>query len=104
MLKVFGDLIKDNVDIDDKILCESMMTAAKDGAMLYLNSALTSTTPELRAIYCAAVTQMLEGHTALTELSVKKEWMKPYEPASSMLSCALNCASKTVCKEENTEY
>ena len=67
--------MSDNVDIDDKLICESMLTAAKDGAMLYLNSALTSTTPELRASYCAAVTQMLEGHTALTELSIKKDWM-----------------------------
>ena len=44
MLKVIGDLIKDNVNIDDKVISESMMTAAKDGAMLYLTSALTSTT------------------------------------------------------------
>ena len=46
MLKVIGDLIKDNVNIDDKVISESIMTAAKDGAMLYLTSALTSTTPE----------------------------------------------------------
>ena len=79
MLKVIGDLIKDNVNIDDKVISESMMTAAKDGAMLYLTSALTSTTPELRAIYSAAIGQMVEGHTALTALAVKKEWLKPYE-------------------------
>ena len=29
MLKVIGDLIKDNVDIDDKVVSESMMKEAK---------------------------------------------------------------------------
>lgn len=96
MLKVLADLVKDNVNIDDKLICESMMTAAKDGAMLYLNSTLTSTTPELRAIYSAGVTQMLQGHTALTELSVKKDWIKPYEESSCQLNCAFNCANNTV--------
>ena len=93
MLKVLGDLIKDSVDIDDKIISESMMTAAKEGAMLYLTSALTSTTPELRALYSASVSQMLEGHTALTELSVKKTWVTPYEEPISLLECAFDCAN-----------
>ena len=73
MMKVIGELIKDNINIDDKVICESMMTAAKDGALLYLNSAITSTTPELRAIYTAAVGQMLEGDATLTALSIKKD-------------------------------
>ncbi|MCQ2969605.1 MAG: spore coat protein [Clostridium sp.] len=96
MLKVIGDLIKDNVNIDDKILSESMMTAAKDGAMLYLTSAITSTTPELRAIYSAAIVQMVEGHTALTGLAIKKQWLKPDEAPINMLSCAYKCANETV--------
>ena len=43
MLKMVGDLIKDNINIDDKVIAESMMTAAKDGALLYLDSAIKST-------------------------------------------------------------
>ena len=100
MLKVIGDLIKDNVNIDDKVISESMMTAAKDGAMLYLTSALTSTTPELRAIYSAAIGQMVEDHTALTALAVKKEWLKPYESPVNMLSCAYSCASNTAANKD----
>ena len=92
MLKVIGDLIKDNVNIDDKVISESMMTAAKDGATLYLTSALTSTTPELRAIYSAAIGQMVErSQISLTALAVKKEWLKPYESPVNMLSCAYDC-------------
>ena len=83
MLKVIGDLIKDNVNIDDKVISESMMTAAKDGA-----------------IYSAAIGQMVEGHTALTALAVKKEWLKPYESPVNMLSCAYNCASNTAANKD----
>ena len=69
MLKVIGDLIKDNVNID-KVISESMMTAAKDGAML--SYFCFNKYSELRAIYSAAIGQMVEGHTALTALAVKK--------------------------------
>lgn len=100
MMKVIGDLIKDNINIDDKVICESMMTAAKDGALLYLNSAITSTTPELRAIYTAAVGQMLEGDAALTALSITKEWLKPYDSPMNQLTCAVSCAKETACKKD----
>ncbi|WP_294404576.1 spore coat protein [uncultured Clostridium sp.] len=96
MKNLIGDLVKDNMNIDDKIVCESMLSAAKEAADLYLNSTLTSTTPELRAIYAASVVQMIEGHTALTELSVTKGWAKPYETPTSQLSCACNEAKDTV--------
>ena len=96
MLKMISDLIKDNVNIDDKVIAESMMTAAKNGALLYLNSTLTSTTPELRGIYTASVGQMLEGDAALTALSIKKQWVKPCGSSIAQLSCAVNCAKDIV--------
>ncbi len=98
MIKIVGDLIKDNINIDDKLIAESMITAAKDGALLYLNSATTSTTPELRAIYTASVGQMLEGDAALTALSIKKQWVKPSEPPINQLNSAFDCANNTVNK------
>lgn len=100
MLEMIGNLVKDNIDIDDKLIAESMMTAAKNGALLYLNSAMTSTDSELRGIYTAFVGQMLEGDAALTALSIKKEWIKPCEPPISQLSCAVNCAKETVDKKD----
>lgn len=66
--------------------------------LLYLNSAITSTTPELRAIY-TAVGQMLEGDAALTALSITKEWVKIHESPMSGLSCAVSCANDTACKK-----
>ena len=100
MLKVIGDLIKDNINIDDKLIAETMMAAAKEGALLYLNSAGTSTNTELRAMYTAAVGQMLEGDAALTALSIKKEWVKPCETPICQLSCAVKCAKDTVDKKD----
>lgn len=96
MRNLIGDLVKDNINIDDKIVCESMLSAAKEAADLYLNSTLTSTTPELIAIYAASIVQMVEGHTALTALAVNKGWVKPYEEPESQLSCACNEAKNTV--------
>ncbi|MDO5520044.1 MAG: spore coat protein [bacterium] len=100
MMKIVSDLVKGNMNIDDKMLSESMMTTAKEGAMLYLTSAKTSTTPELRTLYTAAVGQMLEGDAALTALAIKKGWLKPYESPVNQLGCAYNCAKDTVSKQE----
>ena len=86
MTNMIGNLIKNSVDIDDKMI----ESAAKESADLYLNSALTSSTPELRAIYSAALVQMVEGHTALTELSINKGWLKPYSTPTEQLTCSYN--------------
>ncbi|PEG27054.1 spore coat protein [Clostridium neonatale] len=90
MTNMIGNLIKNSVDIDDKMIAISMLSAAKESADLYLNSALTSSTPELRAIYSAALVQMVEGHTALTELSINKGWLKPYSTPTEQLTCSYN--------------
>ncbi len=85
MRNVIGNLIKNNVDVNDEIIAISMLSSAKEAAELYLNSALTSSTPELRAIYSASLIQMVEGHTALTELAINKKWIKPYcEPTKQL--------------------
>lgn len=88
MSNIIGNLIKNNVDIDDKMIAISMLAAAKESSDIYLNSALTSSTPELRAIYSASLVQMLEAHTALTELSVHKGWIKPYNTPTEQLTCS----------------
>lgn len=51
MKNMIGNLIKNNIDINDEIIALSMLSSAKEAADLYLNSTLTSSTPELRARY-----------------------------------------------------
>lgn len=65
-----------------------MISSATSAANLYLNSALTSSTPELRSIYAASLTQMVQGHTVLIELSISKEWVKLYDKPIEQLKCA----------------
>ena len=90
MRNIIGNLINSNINIDDKTIALSMLAAAKEAAELYLDSALTSTTPELRGIYAASLTQMVAGHTAVTKLSFNKGWIKPYDEPAKQLACSYN--------------
>ncbi|CEI73605.1 MULTISPECIES: spore coat protein [Romboutsia] len=98
MRNMLGNLIKDNADLNDEIIALGMLSSAKEAADMYLNSTLTSSTPELRALYSASLTQMVGGHTALTELSLNKGWIKPYDTPIQQLTCAYN-ESKHVISE-----
>jgi spore coat protein CotF len=96
MSNMIGNIIKNNVDISDEIIALSMLSAAKEAADLYLNSTLTSSTPELRALYSGSLGQIIEGHTALTELSVNKGWMKPYDKPIEQLNCSYNKSQNVI--------
>lgn len=98
MRNMIGNLIKNNIDVDDKMIALGMLASAKEAADLYLNSALTSSTPELRSIYSASLAQIVEGHTAVTELSLNKGWIKPYDPSIQQLACSYK-ESKSVISE-----
>lgn len=98
MKNVIGNMIKNNVDINDEIIALNMLSSGKEASDMYLNSTLTSSTPELRAIYSASLGQMVEGHTALTELSVNKGWIKPYNASNEQLTYFYN-ESKIVINE-----
>ena len=63
----------------------SMLVAAKEEAKMYLDATLTSTNPELRLIYSNGLNQMVTGHSAVTELSICKNWIKPNTPLFEQL-------------------
>lgn len=81
---------KDITNISDEVIANSMIAAASAGATAYLSSTMASTTPELRAMYSASLTQVLGGHTAITELAVEKGWDKPYNTPTQQLVEAYN--------------
>jgi len=85
-----GNKVKNRTDINDEILANNMMASAKAAANAYLNATMTSSTPELRAMYGASLNQIVGGHSALTELSVKKGWENPYNSPTQQLSSAYN--------------
>lgn len=96
MSTILSNIAKRTTDINDEVIAGSMMGAAKSAADAYLNATMTSTTPELRALYSASLTQVVGGHSTLTELSVNKGWISPYDTPSQQLSEAADRSETTV--------
>lgn len=90
MGNIIGNMIKSNMNLDDEKIASSMLASAKEATDIYLNATLTSSTPELRSIYSASLGQMVAGHTALTDLSVHKGWINPYNAPTQQLSDSYN--------------
>lgn len=90
MSNLMSNLIKGKTDINNEIIAMSMLTAGKAGAEMYLNATLTSTNPELRLIYSNGLGQIVAGHSAVTELTICKEWVNPNKPLLQQLSDIYN--------------
>lgn len=85
-MSLLGNRVKDNMDVNDEIIASSMMASAKATADAYFNSTIASTTPELKALYSSSLNQVLGGHTAITELSIKRGWVNPYNTPTQQLT------------------
>lgn len=96
MSTILSNIVQNTTDINDEVIASNMLAAAKGAADAYLNATITSTTPELRAIYSSGLTQVVGGHSALTELTVNKGWIKPYNEPSKQLSDVINKSQTTV--------
>ncbi len=90
MQNLISNLIKGKTEIGNEIIAMSMLAAAKEGAKMYLNATLTSTNPELRLIYSNGLGQIVAGHSAVTELTICKEWVNPNKPLLQQLSDTYN--------------
>lgn len=88
MLPIIENMVKKDTVMNDEVITSNMLASAKGAADAYFNATITSSTPELRAIYGANLNQVIGGHSALTELVIKKEWEKPYIEPTEMLSNA----------------
>lgn len=88
--------VKETTNISDEVIANSMISSASAGAISYLNSGMTSTTPELKAMYLSNLNQVLGGHTAITELAVQKGWAKPYDTPTQQLLDAYNESQNTI--------
>lgn len=96
MSTILSNIVQNTTDINDEVIAGNMLAAAKGAADAYLNATITSTTPELRALYSSSLNQVVGGHSALTELTVTKGWIKPYNPPTQQLSEVVNKAETTV--------
>lgn len=96
MSTILSNIVQNTTDINDEVIAGNMLAAAKSAADAYLNATMTSTTPELRALYSSSLNQVVGGHSALTELSINRGWNKPYDPPTQQLSDVVNKAGTTV--------
>lgn len=96
MSTILSNIVKNTTDINDEVIAGNMLASAKGAADAYLNATITSTTPELRAIYSSSLNQVVGGHSALTELNINKGWIKPYNPPTQQLSDVIIKAETTV--------
>lgn len=86
MSTILSNIVQSTTDINDEIIAGNMLASAKSAADAYLTATMTSTTPELRAIYSSSLTQVVGGHSSLTELNINKGWINPYNPPAQQLS------------------
>lgn len=93
---IMNNIVKNNTDINDEIIAGNMIGSAKSSADAYLNATMTSTTPELKAIYSSSLNQIIGGHSALTELAINRKWASPYEAPAQQLGETYSKAETTV--------
>ncbi len=96
MSTILSNIVQSTTDINDEVIAGNMLASAKGAADAYLNATITSTTPELRALYSSSLNQVVGGHSALTELTINKGWSKPYNSPTEQLSDIVNKAETTV--------
>lgn len=77
---------KHATNLTDETIATQALGAAHAAANAYLNAALTSSTPELRAMYSAGLTEIVGEHTILADLAIRKNWVRPYDTPSQQLS------------------
>ncbi|WHH61096.1 spore coat protein [Petroclostridium sp. X23] len=96
MSSFLGNRAKENMNLSDEVIAKNMVASATAAANAYLAALMTSTTPELRAVYGASLNQLIGGHSAIVELAVKREWGNPYIAPREQLSIVYDKVRSTM--------
>lgn len=83
---LLNNIVKGNTDINDEVIVGNMISSAT----------LTSSTPELRALYSTSLNGIIGGHSALTALAVNRGWATPYNRPSQQLADTCKKSETTV--------
>lgn len=65
--------------MDDRCIATDMLMSSKAAASAYLVALLESSTPELRSMLKSALSQTTDEYASLADLSLNRDWVKPYE-------------------------
>lgn len=71
---------------DDQTIAYDMLMGSKAAAAAYFVGVLESSTPEMKAMCRTGLNQVLDEYSALTELVINRDWLKPYQPAEQQLT------------------
>lgn len=85
-----NNIIKDSTEITDDVIVSNKIDAATALSTAYFNATLASSTPELKALFASALTQVLNGHATWGEIAIKNGWSKPYNTSTQQLSEVYN--------------
>lgn len=85
MGNIFGKMADKSAD---ETIAYSMMGSAAAKATAYLTAVLEAPTPEVRRLFGEYLTQTLVSHEEITEQSIKKGWLAPYEPVTNQLDAS----------------
>jgi spore coat protein CotF len=96
MAGIFSNFAKSNTDINDEVIVGNMISSASALANAYLNATITSTTPELRAMYGSSLNQIVEGQSGITALAINKKWVNPYISPAQQLADTYQKSRDTV--------
>ncbi|MFL0252159.1 spore coat protein [Clostridium neuense] len=96
MPSILDNIVRSTTDINDEVIAANMLASAKGAADAYLNATMMSATPELRALYSSSLSEIIAGHSALTELSINKGWAKPYDQPIDQLTETVDKSQRVV--------
>lgn len=76
---------KKTTNLSDRTLASDSLAAKASASNAYLGATLSASTPELKQLFSSNLTQVVGEHTALSELSLNKGWVNPYEQPEKQL-------------------
>lgn len=81
---------KKAANISDETVANDALAAKASASSAYLKATLKASTPELKQLYSANLTQMMGEHAGLSQLALNKGWMNPYDQPEKQLLQTFN--------------
>lgn len=76
--------------LSDEIIANNALAAKALASSAYLKATLKGTTPELKQLFSANLTQTVGEHAALSILAENKGWLNPYDQPEKQLFQTFN--------------
>lgn len=89
-------------NLSDQTIANNALAGKASASSAYLKATLKASTPELKQLFSANLTQMVGEHAALSGLAANKGWVNPYEQPEKQLLQTLN-HSKEILDNHVTE-